>query len=123
MSKSSQIIIYNTKDGKSAVSLYAKDGDVWMNQNQIAELFDTSISNISIHTKKIFADQELEPKSVIKDYLTTASDGKKYSISFYSLEMILAIGFRVRNKRGVQFRQWANQNLQHYMKKGFLIDS
>ena len=117
------IIIYNTSDGKASVSLYAKDGNIWMNQNQLAELFDTSKQNISIHTKNILKDGELSEKSVVKDYLTTASDGKKYEVTFYSLEMILAIGFRVRSRRGIQFRQWANQNLKEYMVKGFVIDS
>jgi len=117
------IIIYNTSDGKASVSLYAKDGNIWMNQNQLAELFDTSVPNISIHTKNILKDGELSEKPVVKDYLTTASDGKKYEVAFYSLEMILAIGFRVRSQRGIQFRQWANQNLKEYMIKGFVIDS
>ena len=117
-----QIIIYNTLDGKSSVSLFAKDGKVWMSQNQLAELFDTSVPNVSMHIKNIFEDKELSEDSVIKDYLTTAKDGKKYNVVFYSLEMILAIGFRVRSKRGVQFRQWANYNLKQYMVKGFIMD-
>jgi hypothetical protein len=117
------IVIYNTSDGKASVSLYAKDGNVWMNQNQLAELFDTSKQNISLHTINIIKELELSKKSVVKDYLTTASDGKKYEVTFYSLEMILAIGFRVRSQRGIQFRQWANQNLKEYMIKGFVIDS
>lgn len=117
-----EFIFYNTVDGKSNVVLLAKDGDVWMNQNQIAELFDTSVPNISMHVSNVFKDSELDPDSVIKDYLTTASDGKQYNVAFYSLAMILAIGFRVRSKRGTQFRQWANQNLQEYMIKGFVMD-
>ena len=112
------IIIYNTPDGKASVSLCAKDGMVWMNQNQLAELFDTSIPNISMHISNILKEGELEENSVIKDYLTTASDGKKYNVTFYSLEVILAIGFRVRSKRGTQFRIWANRNLKEYMIKG-----
>jgi hypothetical protein len=117
------IIIYNTSDGKATVSLYAKDGMVWMNQNQLAELFDTSVPNVSMHISNILKEGELKQNSVIKDYLTTASDGKEYRVTFYSLEMILAIGFRVRSKRGTQFRIWANQNLKEYMIKGFVIDS
>ena len=118
----SNIIIYNTVDGKAKVVLYAKDGNVWMNQNQIAELFDTSIPNISMHISNILKDGELMLDSVVKEYLTTASDGKKYNVTFYSLDMILALGFRVRSKRGTQFRVWANHNLKEYMVKGFLID-
>lgn len=116
------IIIYNTEDGKAKVVLYAKDGNVWMNQSQIAELFDTSVANISIHISKILKDNELGENSVIKNYLITATDGKNYNVTFYSLDMILAIGFRVRSKRGTQFRIWANRNLKEYMVKGFVMD-
>lgn len=122
MRKEKNIIIYNTVDGKASVSLYAKDGSVWMNQNQLAELFDTSKPNISMHISNILNDRELDPNSVVKNYLTTAADGKKYEVTFYSLGMILAIGFRVRSKRGTQFRIWANRNLREYMVKGFVID-
>lgn len=116
------IIIYTTEDGKAKVVLYAKDGNVWMNQSQIAELFDTSVANISIHISKILKDNELGENSVIKNYLITAADGKNYNVTFYSLDMILAIGFRVRSKRGTQFRIWANRNLKEYMVKGFVMD-
>ena len=116
------IIIYKTQDGKVKLSLYARDGSVWMNQNQIAELFDTSVPNISMHIANILNEKELEKNTVIKNYLTTASDGKNYEVAFYSLDMILAIGFRVRSKRGTQFRQWANRNLKEYIIKGFVMD-
>jgi len=116
------IIIYNTADGKASVSLYAKDGQVWMNQSQLAQLFDTSVPNISMHISNILKERESEADSVIKEYLTTASDGKQYAVVFYSLEMILAIGFRVRSKRGTQFRIWAARNLKEYMVKGFVMD-
>ena len=116
------IIIYKTQDGKVKLSLYARDGSVWMNQNQIAELFDTSKQSISYHIINILEDNELDENSVVKNYLTTASDGKSYEVTFYSLDMILAIGFRVRSKRGTQFRQWANRNLNEYMIKGFVMD-
>ncbi|MGN0235155.1 MAG: virulence RhuM family protein [Paludibacteraceae bacterium] len=122
MPNESNIIIYNTLDGKASVTLYAKDGSVWMNQTQLAELFDTSVPNISIHISNILKENELDSDSVIKFYLTTASDGKQYNVAFYSLDMILAIGFRVRSKRGTQFRIWANQHLKEYLIKGFTID-
>lgn len=118
----SDIIIYNTADGKASVSLLTKDGTAWLSQSQLAELFATSIPNISMHISNIFEEGELDKNSVVKDYLTTASDGKNYSVSHYSLAMILAIGFRVRSKRGTQFRQWANKNLSEYMVKGFVMD-
>lgn len=116
------IIIYNTQDGKTSVSLLTKDDSVWMNQSQLAELFDTSVPNISMHISNILKEKELEMVSVVKEYLTTATDGKEYNVTFYALEMILAIGFRVHSKRGTQFRQWANQNLASYMIKGFVMD-
>ncbi|WP_024791539.1 virulence RhuM family protein [Lebetimonas sp. JS032] len=120
--KENQIIIYNTDDGKASVSLMAKDGTVWMNQNQLAELFATTKQNISLHIQNILKEGELDKLSVVKEYLTTATDGKKYKVTFYSLDMILAIGFRVRSKRGTQFRIWANRNLKEYMVKGFVMD-
>jgi len=122
MNEQQNMIIYKTVDGKISIALFAKDGMVWMNQNQLAELFDTSVPNISMHISNILKENELQINSVIKDYLTTAADGKNYSVTFYSLEMILAIGFRVKSKRGTQFRIWANKNLREYMVKGFIMD-
>jgi hypothetical protein len=116
------IIIYNTVDGKASVSLYARDGMVWMNQNQIAELFDTSKQNIGQHIDNILKEGELSKNSVVKNFFTTAADGKQYKVTFYTLDMVLAIGFRVRSKRGTQFRIWANRNLKDYMVKGFVMD-
>jgi len=118
----SNIIIYNTADGKTSVSLLSKDGDIWMSQMQLAELFASSKQNISLHIQNIFEEKELSENSVVKEYLTTAKDAKDYKVLHYSLEMILAIGFRVRGRRGTQFRQWANKNLSEYMVKGFLMD-
>ena len=100
MEEKQDIIIYKTQDGKTAVSLYAKDGSVWMNQQQMAELFDTSVPNISMHISNILDDNELNDKSVIKEYLTTATDGKNYTVTFYSLDMILAIGGLGWSKKG-----------------------
>ena len=119
---SEEIIIYSTADGKANISLLAKDGSVRLNQNQLAELFATSRANISTHISNIFEDKELQENSVVKFYLTTAADGKDYNVAYYSLDMILAIGFRVRSRRGTQFRQWANRNLVEFMRKGFIID-
>ena len=118
----SNLIIYNTVDGRASVVLYARDGSVWMNQNQLAELFDTSKQSISYHIVSILRDNELNKNSVVKNYLTTALDGKQYNVTFYSLDMILAIGFRVHSKRGTQFRIWANQHLKEYLIKGFTMD-
>ena len=118
----SNIIIYNTIDGKASVALYAKDGKIWLNQKQMAELFATSVPNINMHISNILKDGELGKDSVIKDYLITAADGKQYNVTFYSLEMILSIGYRVRSKRGVQFRKWATRHLSEYLVKGFTMD-
>ena len=118
----SNIIIYNTADGKASVALYARDGKIWLNQQQMAELFGTSKANISMHIAGILKDKELTKDSVVQNYLTTAADGKRYNVVFYSLEMILAVGFRVRGVRGTQFRQWANSHLTEYLVKGFTMD-
>ena len=116
------IILYESGYGKIRVSLFERDGSVWLNQVQLAELFATSKQNISLHINNIIKDNELDVNSVVKEYLTTASDGKTYKVLYYSLEMIMAIGFRVRSVRGVQFRQWANRNLREFLQKGFMID-
>jgi len=99
-----------------------RNGNVWLNQNQLAELFGTSVPNVSMHISNILKEKELEEVLVVKEYLTTAADGKNYNVTFYSLDLILAVGFRVRSKRGTQFRQWANRNLKEYMIKGFVMD-
>ena len=116
------IIIYRTADGRASVTLYAKDGKIWLNQQQMAELFATSKPLISHHISNILKDRELNEISVVKQYLTTAADGKNYNVVFYSLEMIIAVGYRVRGVRGTQFRQWATEHLTEYLVKGFTMD-
>jgi len=116
------LIIYNTLDGKVSVTMMARDGNVWMNQKQMAELFATSVPNVNIHISNILKENELDKDSVIKDYLITATDGKHYNVTFYSLDMVLAVGFRVKGKRGTQFRIWANQHLKEFIVKGFVLD-
>ena len=122
MSDEQNIIIYRTADGRASVALYAKDGKIWLNQQQIAELFATSKPNISMHIANILKEKELNEISVVKNYLTTAADGKNYNVVFYSLEMIIAVGYRVRGIRGTQFRQWATEHLTEYLVKGFTMD-
>jgi hypothetical protein len=116
------LIIYNTLDGKVSVTMMARDGNVWMNQKQMAELFATSVPNVNIHISNILKENELDKDSVIKDFLITATDGKHYNVTFYSLDMVLAVGFRVKGKRGTQFRIWANQHLKEFIVKGFVLD-
>lgn len=113
------IIIYNTNDGKAAIKLYADNGTVWLTQAQIAELFNKERSGISKHIKNIFNEGELEEKSNV-NFLHIANSDKP--VAFYSLDVILAVGFRVRSPRGTQFRQWANNTLKEYLQKGFILD-
>ncbi|TNJ36447.1 virulence RhuM family protein [Prosthecochloris vibrioformis] len=117
-----ELIVYRTEDGQTEVQLQAQDGSVWLNQGELAELFDTSKQNISLHIKNILEEGELLPESVVKEYLTTAEDGKNYKTKHYSLHMILAVGYRVRSPRGTQFRQWATAHLAEYLIKGFVMD-
>ena len=122
MNDKQNIIIYRTADGKASVALYAKDGKIWLNQQQMAELFATSKQTVSYHIINILKDNELVESSVVKEYLTTAADGKNYNVVFYSLEMIIAVGLRIRGQRGTQFRQWAIEHLTEYLVKGFTMD-
>ena len=122
MNEQQNIIIYRTADGRASVALYAKDGKIWLNQQQMAELFATSKQLISHHIANILKERELNEISVVKQYLTTAADGKNYNVVFYSLEMIIAVGYRVRGIRGTQFRQWATEHLTEYLVKGFTMD-
>lgn len=119
---SGEVILYQTEDGQANISLRAIDGTVWLTQAEIADLFDTTKQNVSLHLKNIFEDKELEEVSVVKESLTTANDGKQYNMQMYNLDVILAIGYRVRSPRGAQFRRWANTVLKEYLVKGFAMD-
>lgn len=116
------LILYSTEDGKSQIKLRADQQTVWLTQLEMAELFDASKQNISLHLKNLFEDRELDEQAVVKDSLTTAADGKAYLTKLYNLDAILAIGYRVRSPRGVQFRRWASTALKEYLLKGFLMD-
>lgn len=116
-----ELILYTLDDGSAAIQLRAEGGTVWLTQLEMATLFDTSKQNVSLHIKNILAEGELSA-AVVKEYLTTASDGKNYKTKAYSLEMILAVGYRVRSPRGTQFRQWATTHLREYLVKGFVLD-
>ena len=113
------IIIYNTDDGAAKVALYANDGTVWLTQAQLSELFNKEVSTISRHIANIFDEHEVEEKSNLR-FMQIANSDKP--VSFYSLNVILAVGFRVRSSRGTEFRRWANTTLREYLQKGFLID-
>lgn len=120
-----QMIIYNTEDGKAEISLHLQDGTVWLNQLEIAELFQTSKQNISKHIKAIFADGELVEDSTVNYQLTVQNEGERSiqrQIAYYNLDMILAVGYRVRSVRGAQFRHYASNVLKEYLVKGFAMD-
>ena len=119
---SGEVILYSTEDGAAQISLRAMDGTVWLTQAEMAALFDTSKQNVSLHLRNIFADGELVADSVVKESLIPAADGKTYATLTYNLDAILAVGFRVRSRRGVQFRRWAGTVLQEYLVKGFAMD-
>ena len=116
------IVLYTTEDGRSQIKLRAQEQTVWLTQLEMAELFDATKQNISLHLKNVFEDGELEEDSVVKESLTTAADGKAYSTKLYNLDAILAVGYRVRSPRGVQFRRWASTILKEYLLKGFVMD-
>ncbi len=118
----SDLILYTSDDGQSRLHLHVEAETIWLSQLEIAELFQTSKQNVSLHAKNILQDRELERGSVVKESLTTATDGKRYRTQLYNLDLILAIGFRVRSPRGVQFRQWANTHLKEFLRKGFVMD-
>lgn len=117
-----QLILYTSEDGQAQVQLRAEQGTVWLSQLEMAELFLTTKQNIAKHLKAIFTEQELSEESVVNHWLTTAADGKSYRVAHYNLDAILAVGYRVRSPRGVQFRRWASTVLAEYLKKGFAMD-
>lgn len=118
----SQILFYQSEDGTSRIEVWLEEGTVWLTQALIAELYQITKQNVSLHIRNIFDDRELEERSVVKEYLTTAADGKNYRTLYYNLDMILAIGYRVRSLRGTQFRRWATERLSEYLIKGFVLD-
>jgi len=118
---SSMILFYQTEDGKSRIEVKLEGGTVWLTQAMISELYQTTKQNISLHIKNILANEELD-NSVVKEYLTTAIDGKNYRTSYYNLDMVLAVGYRVRSHRGTQFRRWATDHLREFLIKGFVLD-
>jgi len=121
----SQIILYTTEDQKSRIEVRLEGETVWLTQIQLAELFQTTKQNISLHFQNIFEEGELSPKSTVKEYLTVQKEGKrevKRNIEFYNLDAIIAVGYRVKSHRGTQFRIWATERLKEYLVKGFALD-
>jgi hypothetical protein len=118
-----QITIYETPDGKVRIEVHFEDENLWLSQKLMAELFNCTTDNISLHLKNIFKSGELDKNSVTEDYSVTAADGKNYKTKLYSLEAIIAVGYRVNSDRGSQFRVWATERLKDYILKGYAIDS
>ena len=118
----SDLILYTSEDGKTRLDLRVDGGSIWLSQLELAELFATSVANINIHIRNILKEGELVESAVVKESLITAADGKNYRTRLHRLEMVLAIGYRVRSPRGVQFRQWATAHLKEYIVKGFVMD-
>jgi len=121
----SDVILYTTDDGVTKVDLRLENGTVWLTQNQIAELFEATKQNISLHLKNIFEDGELSSEATVKESLTVQTEGKREiqrKVAFYNLDAILAVGYRVRSQRGVQFRRYASTILKEYLEKGFALN-
>jgi len=118
----SEILLYQTDDGTTRVEVRLAGETVWLNQNQMADLFLTTKQNVGQHIRNVFAEGELAPESVVKDFFTTAADGKQYRTKHYSLDVIISVGYRVKSHRGTQFRIWATQQLRSYLVKGFALD-
>jgi hypothetical protein len=118
----SELVLYQTEDGSTRVEVRLENETVWLTQNQMAELFQTTKQNVSSHIQNLFTDRELRQDSVVKEFLTTATDGKNYPTKFYNLDVIISVGYRVKSLRGTQFRIWATQRLREYIVKGFTMD-
>ena len=116
------VVVYRTEDNTLQLDVQLAEETVWLAQQQMAVLFDTTKQNVSLHINNIFKEGELDKISVVKDYLTTASDGKKYRTTYYNLDVIISVGYRVKSKRGTQFRQWALKVIKDYMLRGYAIN-
>lgn len=122
MQNKGEIYIYQTEDGKTKLSVNLQNETVWLSLDQMAELFQRDKSTVSRHIKNVFEEGELNASSVVANFATTASDGKTYQVDYYNLDVIISVGYRVKSKRGTQFRIWANSVLKEYIKKGFALD-
>ena len=122
MNEHGKIIIYKDKNGNNNIEVRMQDNTVWLNQNQLVKLYNSSKSNISEHIKHIFEENELDEISTVRKFRTVAGNGKSYEIKYYNLEMIVAIGFRVRSNIGTNFRKWALDRLTEYMTKWFTMN-
>lgn len=122
MDNQGEIVIYQADDGDTKIDVRFVEETVWLTQAQLCELYQTSKSNISEHIKNIFDEGELDEKSVVRKFRTTASDGKNYNVLYYNLDMIISLGYRVKSITATKFRRWATERLKEYMIKGFTMD-
>ena len=122
MAKENEIVLFETEDAKVRLTVPIQEDTVWLTQAQMTELFDTSKQNVSLHINNCFKEGELDKDSVVKDFLTTASDGKNYKTKYYNLDVIISVGYRVKSQRGIEFRRWANKVLKDYIIKGYAIN-
>ncbi|OHA47223.1 MAG: cell filamentation protein Fic [Candidatus Taylorbacteria bacterium RIFOXYD2_FULL_36_9] len=120
--KESDFLLYTTPEGNVKIEVFFQDKTVWLTQQLLADLFNTTKQNVSLHLKNIFEEGELIEDSVVKEFLTTASDGKKYKVKYYNLDAIIAVGYRINSKQATNFRIWATHTLREYIIKGFAID-
>ncbi len=120
--RSSEFLIYQTEDGRARIDVRLEDETVWLSQAQLCELFDKNKRTISEHIRNVFKEGELQEDSVVRKFRTTAADGKSYDVTYYDLDVIISVGYRVKSHRGTQFRMWATQRLREYIIKGFALD-
>lgn len=122
MDKKTELVIFKAQDGNVSLDVNVENETVWLSLDQMSELFERDKSTISRHIKNIFKDGELSQNSVVANFATAASDGKIYDVTFYDLDVIISVGYRVKSKRGVEFRKWANKILKDYIVKGYVIN-
>jgi hypothetical protein len=116
------ILIYQTEGGQTKIQVRLEGETLWLSQADLAQLYQTTKQNISLHIQNIYEEGELDENSVVKEYLTTAADGKNYKTKYYNLDMIISVGYRVKSHIATHFRQWATQRLREYIVKGFVLD-
>lgn len=117
-----EILIYQTEDGLTNINVKMQDETVWLTQQQLVELYQSSKANVSEHIKHIFEECELDEEAVVRKFRTTASDGKNYNVTYYNLDMIISLGYRIKSSIATKFRRWATERLKEYMIKGFTMD-
>jgi hypothetical protein len=118
----SDFILYTSQDGEVRVGVFVNDETVWLTQKAMQELFDRSKSTVSEHISNVFKEGELEESQVVRKFRTTADDGKDYEVSYYNLDVIISVGYRIKSQRGTQFRIWATKTLKEFIIKGFVLD-